>query len=92
MKILNTIKKTVHRLTPRMIISVYHFLLVLSGAIFYRFPSSRLKVIGVTGTSGKSTVVELTAHILRTAGYKTASSSSIQFLVVGQCNAFSLRH
>jgi UDP-N-acetylmuramoyl-L-alanyl-D-glutamate--2,6-diaminopimelate ligase len=79
MKILNTIKKTVHRLTPRMIISVYHFLLVLSGAIFYRFPSSRLKVIGVTGTSGKSTVVELTAHILRTAGYKTASSSSIQF-------------
>ncbi len=79
MKILRFIKNIVRRITPKFLIGIYHFSLALSGACFYRFPSRRLKVIGVTGTSGKSTVVELIAHIFRTTGHKTASSSSIQF-------------
>jgi len=47
--------------------------------VLYRFPSRRLKVIGVTGTNGKSTVVELADRILEEAGYKVASVSSIKF-------------
>ncbi len=79
MKALGRFKKIIRRIVPQPIINSYHFLLVFSGAVRYRFPSRQLKVIGVTGTSGKSTVVELTAHILRSAGQRTASSSSIQF-------------
>ena len=37
---------------------LYHFLLALIGACAYRFPSRHIKVVGVTGTKGKSTVTE----------------------------------
>ncbi len=61
--------------------SRYHWKLAFLGAFFYRFPSRKIKVIGVTGTNGKSTVVELTAKILEEAGYKVASLSSIKFKI-----------
>lgn len=56
---------------------LYHFLLALFGAILYRFPSRRIFVIGVTGTKGKTSVVELLSHILEIAGYRTAFISSV---------------
>ena len=59
------------------LISGYHFLWALAGAVFYRFPSERMKVVGVTGTKGKTTVVELVAALLEAAGHKTAVLSSI---------------
>lgn len=38
-------------------------------------------VIGVTGTNGKSTTVELLAEIIEEAGYRVASASSIRFRI-----------
>ncbi len=81
MKTLSKIKKIIHRCAPKRIISFYHLILVFTGAVFYRFPSRKIKVIGVTGTSGKSTVVEFIAQILNSTGHKAASSSSIQFKI-----------
>ncbi len=72
-------KALIKKLTPGVILGSYHFTLSLLGAFIYGFPSRKLKVIGVTGTSGKSTVVELTSLILKEAGLKTASISSIRF-------------
>jgi UDP-N-acetylmuramyl-tripeptide synthetase len=40
-------------------------------ARFYGEPSQRMKVIGVTGTSGKTTVTYLLENILEQAGYRT---------------------
>jgi len=40
-----------------------------------------MKVIGVTGTNGKSTVVELAAKILEEEGFRVASLSSIKFKI-----------
>lgn len=37
-------------------------------AAFYGFPSRRLKVIGITGTKGKTTSALMTAHILNDSG------------------------
>lgn len=62
---------------------LYHFLLSFFAAFLYRFPARKLLVIGVTGTKGKSTVVELAGEIFRKAGKPVATLSSL---------AFSLQH
>ncbi|MDP2909838.1 MAG: UDP-N-acetylmuramoyl-L-alanyl-D-glutamate--2,6-diaminopimelate ligase [bacterium] len=73
--------KFLRKITPRFFIGSYHYILALIGAVFFFFPSEKLKVIGITGTSGKSTTVEMLAKILNDAGFKTASLSSIKFRV-----------
>ncbi len=57
---------------------LYHFSLAWLGNIFYRSPSKKLFVVGVTGTKGKSTVIELINAILEEAGQKTALMSSVR--------------
>jgi UDP-N-acetylmuramoyl-L-alanyl-D-glutamate--2,6-diaminopimelate ligase len=59
----------------------YHFTLSFLAAVWYRFPARHLKVIGVTGTKGKSSTVEILNAILEEAGYKTALSNTIRFKV-----------
>lgn len=44
---------------------------------FYGFPSRNLKIIGVTGTKGKTTTAHLIYHILISQGKKTGLVSSI---------------
>lgn len=44
---------------------------------FYDNPSSKLKVIGVTGTKGKTTTCHIIHHILTSLGKKTGLMSSI---------------
>lgn len=46
-------------------------------ASWYGFPSKKLKVIGVTGTDGKTTTTNLIYHILKTAGEKVGMVSTI---------------
>ncbi|MEI6304467.1 MAG: UDP-N-acetylmuramoyl-L-alanyl-D-glutamate--2,6-diaminopimelate ligase [Candidatus Taylorbacteria bacterium] len=60
---------------------IYHWKLSLLAAIWYRFPSRKIKVIAVTGTKGKSSTVEIINAILEEAGYKTAVSNTIRFKV-----------
>lgn len=59
----------------------YHFLLAWLGARYYHHPSRDITVFAVTGTKGKSTVVEMLSAILRANGMKTASLSTIQFTI-----------
>lgn len=46
-------------------------------AAFYDFPSSKLKLVAVTGTSGKTTTVHLLYHIFKKFGYKVGMLSTI---------------
>ena len=56
----------------------------ISGLVASRFwdePSSDLKVIGVTGTNGKTTVATLIYQILSMAGYKTGLISTVETII-----------
>ena len=58
--------------------NVYHFLLSFVGAVLYRHPSKDIFVLGITGTKGKTTVIELINAGLEEADKKTAVISSIR--------------
>jgi len=74
-------KELIKKFIPPFLLSWYHLGLAFFGAVLYRFPSRKLKVIGVTGTNGKTTVVNFITKILEEAGHRTASLSSIKFKV-----------
>ena len=61
---------------------IYHWALAWMAAVFYGFPSRKLKVIGVTGTSGKTTTIEFLHEIFQAAGFKTASLSGLRFKIL----------
>jgi UDP-N-acetylmuramoyl-L-alanyl-D-glutamate--2,6-diaminopimelate ligase len=48
---------------------------------FYDHPSSKLKLIGATGTNGKTTVCTLLYNLFTSMGYKAALISTIQNIV-----------
>src|SRR5262249_20138772 len=62
----------------------YHWILAFAAAVFYGFPSRNIKVIGITGTKGKSSTVEILNAILEEAGYKTALTNTIRFKIGGE--------
>lgn len=44
---------------------------------FYGDPTSRLKLVGVTGTNGKTTIATLLYHLFRNLGYKCGLCSTV---------------
>ncbi|OGZ79444.1 MAG: hypothetical protein A2360_02410, partial [Candidatus Staskawiczbacteria bacterium RIFOXYB1_FULL_32_11] len=72
------------KLIPGFVLSIYHYKLALLGALIYGFPSRKLIIIGVTGTSGKSTTVDLITKILERSGEKVASISTIRFKIANK--------
>ena len=69
------------KLTPSWTLNLYHQMWPFLGVVLYHFPSRKLKIIGVTGTNGKTTVVHLATQILENAGFKVAMASSLQFKI-----------
>lgn len=69
----------------RSVFSIYHYALALAGAVWFGFPSRRLRVIGITGTKGKTTTVALLWHIFTYAGKRAAALSSSAVCVDQSC-------
>lgn len=60
---------------------IYHKFMGFLAAVYYGFPANHLIVVGVTGTNGKTTTVNLITNILNEAGYKVGMSSTINFQI-----------
>jgi UDP-N-acetylmuramoyl-L-alanyl-D-glutamate--2,6-diaminopimelate ligase len=67
------------KLIPQSLKNIYHLIQAVLANFWYGFPSKKLKVIGVTGTNGKTTTVQMIAKILEEAGHKIAVASTINF-------------
>ncbi len=48
---------------------------------FYGYPSKQLKVVGVTGTNGKTTTVVLLHRLFRQLGYKAGLISTVNYFI-----------
>ncbi|HUH73287.1 MAG TPA: UDP-N-acetylmuramoyl-L-alanyl-D-glutamate--2,6-diaminopimelate ligase [Chitinophagales bacterium] len=48
---------------------------------FYHHPSKKIKLVGITGTNGKTTVATLCYQLFRGLGYKTGLLSTIENLI-----------
>jgi len=75
------IKSLIKKIIPSFLLSWYYQFFPMLGALIYGFPSKKLTVIGITGTNGKSTVVELLTSVFKQAGFSTCSISSIRFQI-----------
>lgn len=82
---LDTVLYGIKKLIPRSVFDffapVYHTILAYAGAAWYGFPSHSLKVIGVTGTKGKSTTVHLITKILEQTGHSVAAIGSLGYKI-----------
>ena len=55
--------------------------LAVMAANFYGNPSENLKLVGVTGTNGKTTVASLLYQLFKKAGYKVGLLSTVKIMV-----------
>lgn len=64
--------------------NIYHLITALIFQAWYGLPARKLKVIGVTGTDGKTTTTSLIHHVLKTAGKQVSSITSVGAYIAGK--------
>ncbi|MDH7476639.1 MAG: UDP-N-acetylmuramyl-tripeptide synthetase [Microgenomates group bacterium] len=64
--------------------NIYHLFQAILANFFYRWPAKKLKVIGVTGTDGKTTTTHLIYHLLKSSGKKVSMISTVEAKVADQ--------
>lgn len=71
-------------LSQEIINNFYHLPKAVLANMIYGFPAGGLKVIGVTGTDGKTTTTNMIYQILKSAGKKVSMVSTVNAIVGGK--------
>lgn len=79
-----SMKSTIKKIIPKKLLNLRHLFFAWYGAYKYAFPSEDLLVIGITGTSGKSSTTYFLRQMLEAQGFKVGSLSTIDFYVGGE--------
>lgn len=82
---MKTLKDFFKKFLSQKVINVFfHFPVAILANLFFGFPTRRLKVIGVTGTDGKTTTVNMIYQILRASDKKVSMVSTINAYIAGK--------
>jgi len=84
---LSKIKKLIPKKIFNFFQPVYHYAFAPLGALLYNFPSRKIKIVGITGTKGKTSTAEFINVILEEAGKKTALAGTLRFKIDGESKA-----
>jgi UDP-N-acetylmuramoyl-L-alanyl-D-glutamate--2,6-diaminopimelate ligase len=71
------LRSKLKNILPQDLKNIYHFFVALFSVIYFGYPARKLKVIGVTGTDGKTTTCTMIYEILKKSGYKAALVSTV---------------
>jgi len=75
------LKRLLRKIVPKPVFRLYHWTLSIIAAFLYGHPSRDLTVIGVTGTSGKTTTVEWIGRIIEHCGDSVGWATTNSFKV-----------
>ncbi len=64
--------------------NTYHLAQSFLANVYYGFPAKKLTIIGVTGTSGKTTTALMIYSMLQAAGYKVSVLTTIKAIIAGK--------
>lgn len=77
-------KKLLRQLFPQQARNYYHLVMAILAAKLNGSPAKKLRVIGVTGTNGKTTTAYMIASILESAGRKVGMTTTVSFKIGDQ--------
>lgn len=66
---------------PKIIVDDVHKAMEKIVPYFYDYPGKKMRMIGVTGTNGKTTITYILRAVLRRAGYKTGLIGTIKIMI-----------
>ncbi|MCK5476192.1 MAG: UDP-N-acetylmuramoyl-L-alanyl-D-glutamate--2,6-diaminopimelate ligase [Candidatus Pacebacteria bacterium] len=75
------IKQKLRKIIPYGIILFTHKIRAVLAAVIFGFQGRKIRVIGVAGTKGKTTTVNMIAKVLEEGGYKVAMLSTANFQI-----------
>jgi len=64
--------------------NLYHLGIAILSNVWFKFPSRKLIIIGVTGTDGKTTTTSLIYHILNSSGLNASMVTSVGAMIGGK--------